>query len=937
MDKGAHFYRCDFQVHTPRDRQWKGSACVTDEERNDYAATFIQACREKHLDAVAITDHHDLAFVKYIREAARTEHDDDGKPVPYEKQIKVFPGIELTLNVPCQALLIFDADFPEDLFSLALTALAITTNAKSDPNTVETRQLDNITTLVKLRDELDKHEYLKGRYIILPNVSEGGSATLLRRGNAPKYKNMPCVGGYLDGSIERLGTGNLDIVNGRAREYGNKKIALFQTSDSRRDDHAELGKHATWVKWATPTAEALRQGCLAQKSRISQNVPVLPETVITSISVSNSAFLGPIDLELNQQYTALIGGRGTGKSTVLEYLRWALCDQQPDPTVDDELPNYQARRKLLIDHTLKKLKATVQVRFVVNGILHIVRRNSDTKEILLKIGDGDLTPCKEADIRSLLPIQAYSQKQLSNVGIRVDELTRFIHAQIKNDLDDIDKRITSISTEIRQLYATIQRKRTIDKGIEKEKLTVESLSKQAALIRESLSGISEDDRKRISQQPAYEEAQIAVDTWDTDIERVKDAIDEFHLVVNELPTPAQRDIADLPGADVLSGIHGEIQNIVKDIQASITEMDQRIQKVKSSDGSFVGEYKKERDKWVTKYDNFQKEYKAAKQKSTAHESRLKELTDVEKRVSELQIKITKALKEEASLGKPEVKYAKLRKEWQRLHNDRATLMEKECENLTTLSGEEIRATIQRGAGVAILIEKLKSAVTGSGTRKEKLEAIAKSVATAETPVAQWDDFVQELQLLAQYEATEESSDAVPATPTLSACGLTSNDLRKVASRLTNEAWLELALTQLEDNPVFEYKTREKEYIPFINASAGQQATALLKALLNQPGPPLIIDQPEDDLDNPVIFSIVEQIWKAKKCRQLIFASHNANLVVNGDAELVAWCDYRAAGDHSGGKVAGEGAIDIVEIRDAIKQVMEGGEAAFKLRSDKYGF
>ncbi|MFQ5753018.1 MAG: AAA family ATPase, partial [bacterium] len=492
MDKGAHFYRCDFQVHTPRDLRWTGPACVTDEERNDYAATLIQACREKHLDAVAITDHHDLAFVKYIREAARTEHDDNGKPVPYEKQIKIFPGIELTLNVPCQALLIFDADFPEDLFSLALTALAITTNSKSDPNTAETKRLDNITTLVGLRDELDKHEYLKGRYIILPNVSEGGSDTLLRSGNAPKYKNMPCVGGYLDGSIKQLGTGNLDIINGKAREYGNKKIALFQTSDSRRDDHAELANHATWVKWATPTAEALRQGCLAQESRISQNEPVLPETVITSISVSNSAFLGPIDLELNQQYTALIGGRGTGKSTVLEYLRWALCDQQPDPAVDDELPNYQARWKLLIDHTLKKLKATVQVRFVVNGIPHLVRRNSDTREILLKIGDSDLKPCKEADIRSLLPIQAYSQKQLSNVGVRVDELTRFIHAQIKNELDDIDKRITSISTEIRQLYAAIQRKRTIDKGIEKEKLTVESLSKQATLIRESLSGVSED-------------------------------------------------------------------------------------------------------------------------------------------------------------------------------------------------------------------------------------------------------------------------------------------------------------------------------------------------------------------------------------------------------------------------------------------------------------
>ena len=147
----------------------------------------------------------------------------------------------------------------------------------------------------------------------------------------------------------------------------------------------------------------------------------------------------------------------------------------------------------------------------------------------------------------------------------------------------------------------------------------------------------------------------------------------------------------------------------------------------------------------------------------------------------------------------------------------------------------------------------------------------------------------------------------------------------------------LSLTPIKDSPVFEYRTREKEYIPFENASAGQQATALLKTLLNQPGPPLIIDQPEEDLDNPVMLEIVEHVWQAKQKRQLIFASHNANLVVNGDAELVAWCDYRTAGDQSGGRIAGEGAIDVDDVRDAIKNIMEGGEEAFNLRKEKYGF
>ena len=62
MDKGAHFYKCDFQVHTPRDAGWTGGDAVTDTERKAYAGALVLACRQKGLGAIAITDHHDFAF-----------------------------------------------------------------------------------------------------------------------------------------------------------------------------------------------------------------------------------------------------------------------------------------------------------------------------------------------------------------------------------------------------------------------------------------------------------------------------------------------------------------------------------------------------------------------------------------------------------------------------------------------------------------------------------------------------------------------------------------------------------------------------------------------------------------------------------------------------------------------------------------------------------
>ena len=263
MDKGAHFFRTDLQVHTPRDLNWKGVDRVSIEARKSYAQSLVNACRKKSLQAIAITDHHDMTFVGYVRRAAQEETDEEGSLLTKENRLVVFPGMELTLGVPCQALLIFDADFPEDMFQLAMTALVLTPNSDDEPKAAPVQRLDKIVSLEHLKNKLDEHRYLRNKYIILPNVSEG-KFSLLRTGQAGKYIDMPCVGGYVDGDLEKLGEGNRNIISGKVKEWGNKRIACFQTSDSRREDHQELGRYTTWIKWAVPAAEALRQACLAQ-------------------------------------------------------------------------------------------------------------------------------------------------------------------------------------------------------------------------------------------------------------------------------------------------------------------------------------------------------------------------------------------------------------------------------------------------------------------------------------------------------------------------------------------------------------------------------------------------------------------------------------------------------------------------------------------------
>jgi chromosome segregation protein len=152
---------------------------------------------------------------------------------------------------------------------------------------------------------------------------------------------------------------------------------------------------------------------------------------------------------------------------------------------------------------------------------------------------------------------------------------------------------------------------------------------------------------------------------------------------------------------------------------------------------------------------------------------------------------------------------------------------------------------------------------GTNIRTNKLENLIDSITTTNDPLARWDQVGQELEQLSLLQKPIPTAAPLPECPLLSA-HFTSADIARLAGKITSEAWLDLALAAIESVPEFEYRAREQEYIPFREASAGQQATALLWALLNQEGPPLIIDQPEDDLDSQIIVNVTEQVWRAKK-------------------------------------------------------------------------
>lgn len=932
MDKGAHFYKCDFQVHTPRDLRWSGGDAVTGPERKAYAEELILACRQKGLDAIAITDHHDFTFFPYVKKAALSELDNGGQQVPEEKKIVVFPGIEMTLTSPnCQAILILDADFPENLLQSVLTALAITPAPSSQSKHAPIQRIPQtvVNDLSDLYNKLNSHEHIKGRFIVFPNVSENGHGTMLRKGFANFYKNMPCVGGYIDGSISNFGKGNLSIVHGKNRDYGFKSIAVLQTSDNRKRDHSDLGKYTTWVKWSEPTAEALRQACLAKESRLSHDEPALPSLWVTSMSVSNSKFLGRLVMDFNQQNNAVIGGRGTGKSTILEYLRWGLCDQPVDDTGSDIAP-VQMRRKKLINDTLQKVDGEVIVTFLLNDVKHIIKRNSKTQEINLKVGDADFFQTTEQEVRNLFPVQAYSQKQLSSVGVRIDELKRFVELPNKQKLDQIRSDIRDTEAKIRNAFSSLMRKKEIEAERAKYKLEIDSLSKQLAKLRKTLKGLSRADQDIIGQKTAYANEELLIDNLKNELGRVEDLVTALAGEVDQ-EEPEAGDDVELHNKALIRGIQGKYL-------AKFTQIKKQIATLAGLfEPASLREIDAEVKKWDKVKEKFDKKYEAAKARAKVNQQQLKQIHDIEKRISELnklQRDNRNALK---TLGDPETLYNGFRKKWNELHNQKIKALEEQCKQFSTLSGGVIKAEMNRSLDVELLKQRFKICFASLNIKEQKIHDLCQHVLSASDPIVSWNVILNELEKLVIHKTI--GTDSLPETPALAGCGLIQSEKNRLATGLGSERWLELSVTELEFNPVFQYCTNKdtSEYIQFADASAGQQATALLTVLLNQPGAPLIIDQPEDDVDSKMSQSIVEQIWEAKKDRQLIFASHNANFVVNGDAELVACCDYVRAGDQTGGQIKSIGAIDNMRIKDEITTVTEGGRQAFKLRMEKYGF
>ncbi len=216
------------------------------------------------------------------------------------------------------------------------------------------------------------------------------------------------------------------------------------------------------------------------------------------------------------------------------------------------------------------------------------------------------------------------------------------------------------------------------------------------------------------------------------------------------------------------------------------------------------------------------------------------------------------------------------------------------------------------------------------------------------PAVVWTETVD--MLAGHFEARQDSvlarSPARPDPPPLAWLGPMDAKLRDVVDSFDDEQFGMLLCQYVPDLAQVELRRRADmdQYIPISQASVGQKATALFLILLAQTDGLLVIDQPEDDLDNAFIADdILPALQELKHRQQIIFATHNANMLVNAEAEKVVVLDTEPRNGVDAtlptvrGRVEHEGGIDQSDLRERVTSILEGGREAFLSRERKYRF
>lgn len=877
LPDGARFYRCALQVNPFAYLETHRKATPFTSE-DEYNTAIIETCLNAGIEVIAVTDHYRVKHSAGLVRAARNAN------------LHAFSGFEAVTKDGVHFLCLFDPD-KDDVLERFIGDCGIHDSDRPSP------------TGSKDATELLEAAKAWGAVCIAAHVaSEGG---LLRKLSGQSRINvwthpdlLACaLPGPVDDAPDRI---RPILENKDAQHRRDRPLAVLNASDVNGPDDLKKEGASCFIKMSTVSVEAFRQAFLDPDSRIRLHSDLKPEPHAEFLAVTwEGGFLRDTAVHFNENLNVLVGGRGTGKSTMIESIRYALG---LDPLGEEARTAHEG----VVRHVLQSgTKVSLLVRSHKPSERCYTIERSVPNPPVVKDEAGEVLTLSPQDV--MPGVEVFGQHEISELTKSPEKLTLLLERFV-----DRDPALSGRKSQVR-LQLERSRSRIVDARRELQRLD-ERLA--------ALPGL-EETQKRFQEaglEERLKEKSLLV-REERLFSNLDERLDQYRTLHNELADGLPVDTAfvsskaleGLPNADILSEIEGILGTLSRKLDTlgeqfgkALAEADRAIKETKS--------------RWS--------------ERKTAIED------TYEKLLRELQ----KSKIDGAEFIRLRQQIEDLRPLHDRMERHRRDLEAHEAQRRNLLvEWEDIKAAEYRQVETAAkrvsrkLRDRVQVRVTMAGNRdplERLLREIGGNLAAALERLRGHD----QLSLRELAQRCREGKDALRThykLPTGAAERIAQADLELFMriEELELPATTEIELNTAPDGAPANWQTLRA-------LSTGQKATAVLLLLLLESDAPLVVDQPEDDLDNRFITEGVVPIMRQeKRRRQFVFSTHNANIPVLGDAELILGLAATGEAQEGQARIAPQhmASIDSRPVRELVEEILEGGKAAFEMRRSKYGF
>lgn len=923
--KGTSWFKCDLHLHTP------ASKCF--EDKTITPEQWVDKAIEKGLNCIAVTDHNTGEWIDKIKLAAQ------------DKNLVIFPGVEITCDTSkVHLLILFDTNKTTNDVNDFIIRCGIDRANLADQTASTT---DNIFQIAQRAHE---HEAI----VIPAHVDEFNGLSPISFDNLDKFFELPFINAIQIVHKEFAANGlqingNNSLMDSLNDYYGNpdpkidfakieewykpvkkaisKKLAITTFSDNpnspKNPKHGldGIGENYTWIKMdETPSLEGLRQAFLlpdfrVQNCFIAPNLPYKkPELWFKSVTITNTAITdnaNPFKIEFSPQLNTVIGGRGSGKSSILRFIRGVFSRNADIEALEDILSDQTEFYKKTDTRTQKGVlteESVVEVEFVRNKSLYkivatnIVNSTNQTITVYKFSIDTDSWEIETAEsFIDFFQFEQYSQKQIYEIAQEPNSLRERIDnsidgmGELKNDREITKKSFFEKSASIRTMKQQVS-------GKGKLQTEISDLTEQIKFYQQSgIAAILLSKEKFTAQKRTLSNFISELKTRETILETIISSFDVEDINYLGFEDEYKNEIS------VLS------KNAIDGLNSLKSELEVVKGKIAELHSIFTAETLK--TQWKLDFDKNQTDFDTKKQE--LEQQGINDIANFEKLTN---TKETKE-KELAAIITIETN----------LTNEISLRNQLKADYL--LKTKEITSQRQAFVNVNMQDEKVQVFVKAFRNRNEfinKLRTIIRKEDSYQADV----DYLTDLCFNGNVETTIESVRKIflDIKQEIAVIGVTGYFVNLVKG-LPDSQIDEIEILLPEDEIEIKYKpTGSTVFKPLSTASAGQKTTAILTFILSQGNVPLILDQPEDDLDNRLVYElVVDRLKQAKEHRQIIVVTHNANIPVNGDAEYILSMDSESKKL----KIICSGSVEQSIIKKEICDVMEGSEQAFEMRLKRY--